>query len=67
MSSCFAHCGIHTPAIDVQQITEDMVEPDADIIAELMDSSATLRLSYGYSNLLNYSGENTVTFCTDGG
>ena len=67
MANCFAHCGIRKPAVDAPQITEEIVEPDADIIAELMDSSATLRLSYGYSNLLNYSGENTVTFCTDGG
>ena len=46
MSSCFAHCGIHTPAIDVQQITEDMVEPDADIIAELMEQVHQLRYDY---------------------
>ena len=64
MANCFAHCVIRTPAVDAPQITEDMVKPDADIIAELMEQVHQRPYDYPMDilNLLNYPDENTVTF-----
>ena len=63
MADCFAHCGIRTPAVDAPQITEEILEPDADIIAELMEQVPQLHYDYPIDirNLLNHPDGNTVT------
>ena len=43
MANCFANCVIRTPAVDAPRITDNMVEPDADIIAELMEPEGSAR------------------------
>ena len=64
MANCFANCVIRTPAVDAPRTTDNMVEPDADIIAELMEQVHQRPYDYPMDilNLLNYPDENTVTF-----
>ena len=59
MANCYARCGTRTPAVDATQITEEIMEPDADIIAELMEQVHQLRYDYpmDIQNILNYPGE----------
>ena len=69
MIKCYAFCGIRTPAVNVPQIEEDMVEPDADIIAKLMKQVQRPRYdkSMNNRNLPYHHDVNTVTFFTDVG
>ena len=66
MANCYVHCGIRKPVVDAPQITEEMVELDAGIIAELMEQVHQLLYDYPMDilNLLNHPGGNVVTFLT---
>ena len=68
MANCFAHCVILVPAVYAAQITEEMVEPDTDIVAELIKQIHQLRYDYPMDirNLLNYTVKYLHIF-TDGG
>ncbi|BFI39717.1 hypothetical protein MPTK2_7g02490 [Marchantia polymorpha subsp. ruderalis] len=64
ISNCFQHCQIRTEDIGLRPVTEDMVEPSAEVISEL--ESEIRRFCYenpmNIQNLLNYPDEEIVTY-----